>query len=127
MINDPAGTVQRMFAAFRAGDFEDLLDTIHPDSRWTDFGSNPKLAKAEIVGKDGGRRFFERITKRLEMKAFEANESVLEGNTVVIFGSESGTVRATGERFRNEWFQKYVVYENQIARMVEYNIQVDPL
>ena len=39
---------------------------------------------------------------------------------------ESGTVRATGERFRNEWCQKYAANANQITRMVEYNIQVEP-
>ena len=124
--NDPAGTVQRMFAAFQAGDFDALLATIHSDTRWTYVGANPKPAKADIVGKDGVRRFFEGITRRVQMTAFEASEYVLEGNTVVVFGSESGTVKATGEPFRNEWCQKYVVNENQIARMVEYNIQVEP-
>ena len=78
-----------------------------------------------VVGKDGVRRFFEGITRRLQMTAFEASEYVLEGNTVVVFGSESGTVKATGEPFRNEWCQKYVVNENPITRMIEYNIQVE--
>ena len=60
------------------------------------------------------------------MTTFEADEFILEGDTVVVFGGESGSVRATGERFRNEWCQKYVVQANQIVRMVEYNIQVEP-
>ena len=55
--NDPAGTVRRMFAAFRVGDFDALLDTIHSDTRWTYVGANPKPAKAEIVGKDGVQTF----------------------------------------------------------------------
>ena len=75
--NDPAGTVRRMFAAFRAGDFAALLDTIDSDTRWTYVGANPKPAKADIVGKDGVRRFFGTISKRLEMTTFEANEYVL--------------------------------------------------
>ena len=49
-----------------------------------------------------------------------------EGNTVVIFGSESGTVRSTGQAFRNEWAQKYVVEDGLITSMAEYNIQVEP-
>jgi len=60
------------------------------------------------------------------MTTFEADEFILEGDTVVVFGGESGSVRATGEPFRNEWCQKYVVQANQIVRMVEYNIQVEP-
>lgn len=101
--NDPIGTVQRMFAAFRARDLDAVLDTVHSDPRWTYVGANPKPTKAELVGKAGVRRIFESIARRLEVATFEANEFVLEGDTVVVFGGESGTVKATGEPFRNEW------------------------
>jgi ketosteroid isomerase-like protein len=124
--NDPVGTVQRMFAAFRAGDLDGVLDTVDADTRWTYVGANPKPTRGELVGKPGVRRFFEGISRRLAVTAFEADEFVLAGDTVVVFGAESGTVRATNEPFRNEWCQKYVVTENQITRMVEYNIQVEP-
>lgn len=40
----PTATVQRMFAAFSAGDFDALLETLHPDSRWTCYGANPGLS-----------------------------------------------------------------------------------
>ena len=33
--NDPVGTVQRMFAAFRTGDLDALLDTVDAETRWT--------------------------------------------------------------------------------------------
>ena len=72
------------------------------------------------------RRFFDGIVTRLDVKAFDASEFLVEGDTVVVFGGESGTVRATGEPFRNEWCQKYVVSANQITGMVEYNVQVEP-
>ena len=124
--NDPVGTVQHMLTAFRGGDLDAVLDTIDADARWTYVGANPKPTKAELVGKAGARRFFEAILRRLEVTTFEANEFVLEGNTVVVFGEESGTVRTTGEPFHNEWCQKYVVNANQITRIVEYNIQVEP-
>jgi ketosteroid isomerase-like protein len=124
--NDPRGTVQRMFAAFRVGDIDGVLHTVAPDTRWTYIGANPEPTKAELVGKAGVRRFFEGIVRRIEITAFETSEFLLEGDTVAVFGEESGTVRATGEPFRNEWCQKYVVRAKQIARMVEYNIQVEP-
>jgi ketosteroid isomerase-like protein len=124
--NDPVGTVQRMFAAFRVRDLDALLDTVDADTRWTYIGANPRVTKADLAGKAGVGRFFEGIWRRLEVATFEAHEFVLQGKTVVVFGGESGTVRATGEAFRNEWCQKYVVDANQITRMVEYNIQVEP-
>lgn len=124
--NDPTAVVQRMFAAFGTGDLDALIETVHPDSHWTYIGANPQLARAEFVGRAKVRRFFERILARLEMTAFNTDEFIVQGDTVVIFGSESGTVRATGQPFRNEWTQKYVVRDNLITSMVEYNIQVEP-
>ena len=64
---DPIATVERMFAAFGAGDLEALLETVHPESRWTYYGANPRLSQAEFSGKAAVRRFFERILERLEM------------------------------------------------------------
>lgn len=124
--NDPRGTVERLFAAFGAGDLDALLETVHPDSEWTYIGANPRLARAQFSGHEKVRRFFERILSRLDMTSFNADEFIVEGDTVVIFGSESGTVRATGEPFRNEWAQRYTVRDNRVARMVEYNVQVEP-
>lgn len=123
---DPAATVRRMFAAFGDGDLDALLETVHPDSRWTYVGANPRPMRAELVGHAAVRRFFEGILRRLEMTAFSADEFVAEGDTVVVFGHEAGTVRATGELFRNEWVQKYVVRGGVIVEMVEYNFQVEP-
>jgi len=124
--NKPADTVKRMFAAFTAGDLDALLQTVDPDSRWTYYGANPRLGYAQFAGRPQVRRFFEGILERLEITAFNTDEFVSESDTVVIFGSESGTVRATQEHFRNEWCQKYVVKDGLITEMAEYNIQLEP-
>jgi ketosteroid isomerase-like protein len=125
-VNNPAETVKRMFAAFGARDLDALLETVHPDSRWTYVGANPELSRADFTGRPQVRRFFERILERLEIAAFNMEQFVVEGDTVVIFGSESGTVKANQQPFRNEWSQKYVVRDGLIVEMAEYNIQVEP-
>jgi len=125
-VNNPAETVERMFAAFGARDLDALLETVHPDSRWTYFGANPQPNRAEFTGRPQVRRFFERILEHLEITTFNTDQFVVEGDTVAIFGSESGTVKATQQPFRNEWSQKYVVRDGLIVEMAEYNIQVEP-
>jgi ketosteroid isomerase-like protein len=62
--------------------------------------------------------------RNLNITTFHAREFVTENNTVVVFGFESGTVQATGNPFRNEWAQKYVVHDGLITEMEEYNVQV---
>lgn len=122
----PTAVVRRMFAAFGAGDLDALLETVHPDSRWRYYGANPRLSAAEFRGHAAVRKFFAGILERLEMTEFNTDEFVAEGDTVVIFGSEAGTVRATGQPFRNVWSQKYVVRDGLIVEMAEYNVQVEP-
>lgn len=122
--NDALATVKRMFAAFDAGDLDALIETVHPDSRWVYFGANPRLSNAEFSGHDRVRSFFERILRRLDISSFAPREYVVQGNTVVVIGSETGTIKATGEAFHNEWVQKYVVENGLIVEMGEWNIQV---
>lgn len=122
----PAAVVRRMFAAFGAGDLDALLATVHPESRWAYYGANPRLSAAEFTGREAVRKFFARILERLEMSEFNADAYVSEGDTVVVFGSEAGTVRASGLAFRNVWSQKYVVRDGLIVEMAEYNVQVEP-
>jgi ketosteroid isomerase-like protein len=117
-------TVHRMFEAFGDRDLDRLLETVHPDSRWTYIGANPQPVKATFVGKDGVRKFFGNILRNLDIAAFQPTEFVTENDCVVVFGFESGTVKATGQPFRNEWTQKYVVQKGLITEMEEYNIQV---
>lgn len=124
MTTEPSSVVRRVFEAFRRGDVAGILATVHPDSRWTYVGANPRPRRALMQGHDEVRRFFERILGRLDMHSFEPREFIAEGSTIVVFGTEQGVVRATGEPFRNEWVQRYVVMDGLITEMVEFNIVV---
>jgi ketosteroid isomerase-like protein len=114
-----------MLEAFGNGDLDGLLETVHPDSRWTCVGANPLPAKGVYVGRDGVRRFFERILRNLTMRTFHPREFMTENDAIVVIDYEAGTVKATGDPFRNEWAQKYVDRNDLITEMEEYNIQVD--
>jgi len=89
-INEPLSTVVRMFAAFRAGDVEGILETAHSDSRWTYSGANPTSNKREFVGHANVRRFFEGILRRPDMTAFDRTEFVVQDNTVVVLVASQG-------------------------------------
>ena len=123
--HNPLPTVQRMFEAFAKGDLDRLLETVHPDSRLTYVGANPRPAKRVYVGRGDIRKFFGKIIRNLTITTFHPREFVTENDTVVVIGFESGTVTATGHPFRNEWVQKYVVQDDLITEMEEYNIQVN--
>jgi uncharacterized protein len=123
--NNPLPTVRRMLEAFAKGDLDRLLETVHPDSRWTYVGANPRPVKRVYVGREDIRKFFDRILQNLTMTTFHPREFLTENDTVVVIGFEAGTVKATGDPFRNEWVQKYVVQNDLITEMEEYNVRVD--
>ncbi len=122
----PEQVVRQLFDAFLAADVDALMRTIAPDIRLTYVGANPEPAKAVLTGHERVRGFFERILRRLEMSRFEPAEFVVQGDTVVVFGSETGTVRSTGEPFHNEWAQKYEVVDGLVSALTEYNVQIPP-
>ena len=124
--SSPEGVVGNLFRAFRSGDLEGVLGTLHEDVSLTYIGANPKPVKAVLIGHERARRFFEGIYRRLEMNSFEADEVIVSDGTVVAFGREAGVTRATGKPFRNEWVQKYVVRNGLIESLLEYNIEIPP-
>lgn len=123
-VSSPVAVVREMFDAFAREDVAGILETVDPDSRWTYIGANPAPRRASLDGHEGVRRFFRRILDRLDMSSFDPREFVVQGPTVVVFGSESGVVRKTEEPFHNEWVQKYVVRDGKITEMEELNISV---
>ena len=42
-----------------------LLATVHPESRWTYVGANPRRMKGVLVGRDGARKFLRNILRNL--------------------------------------------------------------
>jgi uncharacterized protein len=123
--HNPLPTVQRMFEAFAKGDLDRLLETVHPDSRWTYVGAKSAANKTRLRRPKDVRKFFGKIIQNLTITTFHPREFMTENDTVVVIGFESGIVTATGHPFRNEWVQKYVVQDDLITEMEEYNIQVD--
>jgi uncharacterized protein len=97
--NNPLPAVQRMFEAFAKGDLDGLLETVHPHSRWTYVGANPRPAKRVYVGRQSVRKFFDKIIQNLTITTFYPREFVTENDTIVVIGFESGTVMTTGYPF----------------------------
>lgn len=124
--SDPVRVVRRLFDSFHRGDLDGLLATLSPEVRIVYVGANPKPVKAVLVGHERARRFFEGILRRLEMSRFEPAEFIVQGGTVVVFGSEAGIVRANGAPFRNEWAQRYVVEDGLVRELTEYNVEIPP-
>ena len=120
MMNIPAKEViEKMFAAFAEGNVEKILETVSEDSVWIYHGTQI-IPKARFEGKDGARTFFSNILNHTEVLNFEPRQYIVEGDMVVVLGSEHQRVKRSGKELRQQWVQVYTVENDLITRMEEF-------
>jgi len=96
-MNIPAKEViEKMFAAFADGNVEKILETVSEDSVWIYHGTQI-IPKARFEGKDGARTFFSNIINHTEVLSFEPRQYIVEGDMVVVLGSEHQRVKRSGK------------------------------
>jgi hypothetical protein len=114
-----------MYKAFEEGNIAAVLHTLSEDTKWVYTGANPTPVRQAFEGRKGVESFFAHLFNTMTILSFLPKEFYVQDDTVIVMGEESGTVKATGEHFRNVWVQKYVVKQNLITGMEEYNIRVN--
>jgi hypothetical protein len=93
--------------------------------RWTYVGANPRPAKGVYVGRDGVRKFLERIRRNLNMTTYHPREFVTENDAVVVIGYEAGTSEGHRQTVSKRMGTKVCRPRGLITEMAEYDMQVD--
>lgn len=114
-----AKVVENMFAAFAEANVDKILETVSEESVWIYHGTQI-IPKARFEGKEGAQRFFTNILNRTEILSFEPRQYIVEGNMVVVLGSEHQRVKRSGKELKQQWVQVYTVENNLIIRMEEF-------
>ena len=92
MKNSAKAVVEKMFFAFSKSDVEKIVDTVSDDTVWIYHGTQ-MIPKGTFEKKEGVRAFFTNIFKRTEIINFEAQQYIVEGNSVVVLGHEHQKVK----------------------------------
>ncbi|MCG2419187.1 nuclear transport factor 2 family protein [Aequorivita sp. F47161] len=119
MKHSAKAVVEKMFAAFSSGDVEKLVTTVSEDTVWIYHGTQI-IPAGTFEKKEGVRTFFTNILERTEIINFEPHQYVVEGNTVVVLGSEHQKVKRSGRELKQKWVQIYTVENNLITKMEEF-------
>ena len=115
-------TVRRGLEAFLKGDVPYILERIAEDCQWSgSMGPDVPFA-GQFTGPQGALKFLEAIGANLEVKTFEFDRYVYDGEHVVALGHWSGVVRKNGKDYdarlalyfqvRNGKFLRFVGYED---------------
>jgi hypothetical protein len=110
--------IEDLFAAFGRGDIGYVIDA-HAD----DVVMEAPVSRTSTLpwaGTRTGRRelveYFETMATHVRPEAFRDVVFTASGDRVVVEGSNSGTVVATGERYDHDWVMVFTIRDGKVAR-----------
>jgi uncharacterized protein len=112
--------VRQGYEAFGRGDINALLELLAEDIEWTSPGP-PELPTAGARrGRQQVAEFFQAVDQVFEIQRFEPKSFIAQGDLVVVLGSDTASVRATGKVLTDEWAHVFTIRDGKIAAMREY-------
>jgi ketosteroid isomerase-like protein len=112
--------VQQVYANFKSGNIESLLDLMSDSVEW----ELPDLAGVPAAGKRQGRAgvadFFGKLAETQSMVNFEPKEFVAQADKVVVLGSYTWQVKSTGGKFTGGWAHVFTLHNGKVTRFREY-------
>lgn len=117
---DNRALVQRGYDAFGRGDIPALLELLAEDVQWETPGPPELPTAGSRRGHQQVSEFFETINSLYDLQAFEAQVFVAEGDRVVVLGTETARVKATGKVLNTNWAHVFTVRNGQVVAFQEY-------
>lgn len=112
--------VRAGYEAFGRGDIDALLDTMDNNIEWTSPGPSDLATAGKRQGQQQVRQFFATVNELYDFQKFEANTFVADGDTVVVLGDDTITVKATGKTVSESWAHVFTIKNGKIVRFQEY-------
>jgi ketosteroid isomerase-like protein len=113
--------VHRIYDAFSTGDLTAILNLMDDDVDWLFFGS----AKIPWAGprrrRSGVEQFFKAAAATFDVEAFQADEFLVAGDTIVVLGHERMKMRATDHVVEANWAHIWRLRQGRVVRFREYS------
>ena len=119
----PQGNVELVhkgYAAFGAGNLQEMLALMTPDIVWEFPASKAIPWSGTFTGPDQVARFFGALIEHSEPQVFEPLHFVASEDRVVALGHERFRVKSTGLIWACEFAHAFTVRDGKIARFREY-------
>ena len=112
--------VRRGYEAFGRGDIETLLGLFDEQIVWR----TPGPAELPTAGTRRGRQqvaeFFAALNQILEIQRFEPRAFLADADRVVVLGTESARVKATGTVLDHNWAHAFTMRDGKVVEFEEY-------
>ena len=113
--------VKEAYAAFKRGDIPAILNTLSDDVVWFLPGQTSLVPVAgERRGREEVGQFFAALDENQEVKEFEPQEFIAQGEKVVVLGQYRWRVKSTGREFSSDWVHVFTLRDGKVAGFKEY-------
>jgi uncharacterized protein len=113
--------IQKVFAAFAAGDLQTILDQLATDVDWRLETTATNIPFAGIRrGKDQVMGFFTAIATTQEQQNLQISEFVADGDNVIALGRYSAVVTATGKKIDGPVALVFKVQDGKITQFRDF-------
>ena len=112
--------VQKAYECFGTGDIPGLLELYSDDISWTTPTIDNAVHAGSRKGKEALAEFFELMDASEEFSEFAPAEFIAQGDRVVVLGSLTATVKATGKTYSTDWVHICTVKDGKITTFLEF-------
>ena len=112
--------VRRGYEAFGRGDITELLTLFDENIVWSSPGPSEVPTAGTRRGKQEVAQFFQAVDSLFEMQRFEPEAFIADGDRVVVLGSETARVKATGKVLEQTWAHAFTVKDEKVVAFQEY-------
>src|SRR3989442_7581683 len=118
---DTKQLVMQGYQMFQDKDIKGLLTLLADDIEWLGPESESIPFAGEYRGRDQVAQYFGELEQAQDVIQFSPQEFIAEGDKVVVCGTSSWTVKATGQRYDNPWVHIFTIRDGKVARFQQYN------
>ncbi len=119
-MTEPSQTVAAHYDAIERRDMEAALQTLAEDVVWEFPYTRAIPFSGRYEGREAVRKFFQAISSSVEVREFSIRKTIVQDDTVVVFGRERFLVKYTGVEWSTDWIQVHKVCRGLIVEFREY-------
>ncbi|HYY57516.1 MAG TPA: nuclear transport factor 2 family protein [Pyrinomonadaceae bacterium] len=112
--------VQQIYESFKSGNILSILDRMSDDIEWR----LPVMENVPFSGRRSGIEqvagFFKTLSDTQDVRQFEPQEFIAQGENVVALGHYSWHAKATGRDYEGDWAHVFTIRDGKVVRFYEY-------
>ena len=112
----PTDCARRFYDAVARGDVPSVLDSLHPQLRWTEADGFPYFSGTWTSPQEVVEKLLVPLMRDWDGFAAVPQEFLAQDDVVVTFGVYSGTNKATGKAMRAPFAHRWEVRDGRLAR-----------